>query len=192
MTAASDEGAPWSVRVISELSSADTRAVAVATGLTPQELNWKSHPGEWSIGQCIDHLLVSNAVYCPAIAEALVGHQPGRVEEITPGWFGRWFIENYIESSARTKPHRAPRKITPVSQVDPSVLDRFLESNQGARELVQRAATYDVNRIRFRNPFVPLIHFTVGTGFEILWKHQQRHLLQAERIRATLTQNLDT
>ncbi len=185
MTATPGEGAPpWSVRVISELSSADTRAVAVASGLTAKELNWKSRPGEWSIGQCIDHLLVSNTVYCPAIAEALGGHQPGRVEEITPGWFGRWFIENYIEFSGRTKPHRAPKKITPVSQVDPSVLDRFLESNQGARELVQRAATYDVNRIRFRNPFVPLIHFTVGTGFEILSKHQRRHLLQAERVRA--------
>jgi hypothetical protein len=82
--------------------------------------------------------------------------------------------------------------ITPVSEVDRSVLDGFLESNQGARELVQRAANYDVNRIRFRNPFLPLIYFTLGTGFEILWKHQARHLLQAERIRAALTQNLDT
>ena len=188
MTATTVEGAPpWSVRVIAELSSADTRAVAVASGLTAQELNWKSHPGEWSIGQCIDHLLVSNTVYCPAILKALEGQPHGRVDEVVPGWFGRWFIENYIESSVRTKPHRAPKKITPVSQVDPSVLDRFLESNQGARELVQRAATYDVNRIRFRNPFVPLIHFTVGTGFEILSKHQRRHLLQAERMRAGLS-----
>jgi hypothetical protein len=35
----------------------------------------------------------------------------------------------------------------------------------------------------FRNPFVPLIRFTVGTGLEILSKHERRHLLQAERIR---------
>ena len=188
MTAMSDMGAPpWSVRVISELSSADERAVSVVTGLTPRDLNWKSHPAQWSIGQCIDHLLVSNNVYCPAISKALEGQQHGRVDEIIPGRFGRWFIDNYIESSSRTKPRRAPRKITPGSQVDPSVVDRFLESNQKARELVRRAATYDVNRIRFRNPFVPLIHFTVGTGFEILTKHQRRHLLQAERMRAALS-----
>ena len=188
MTAMSDVGAPpWSVRVISELSSADERAISVVTGLTSQELNWKSHPARWSIGQCIDHLLVSNTVYCPAISKALEGQQHGRVDEISPGRFGQWFIYNYIESSGTTKPRRAPRKITPGSQVDPSVLDRFLQSNQTARELLRRAASYDVNRIRFRNPFVPLIHFTVGTGFEILWKHQQRHLLQAERIRAMLS-----
>jgi len=42
---------------------------------------------------------------------------------------------------------------------------------------------YDVNRIRFKNPFVPLIRFTVGTGLEIVSQHESRHLLQAERIR---------
>lgn len=102
MTPQLDEGAPqWCVRVMSELSSADERATAVATGLTSQELNWKSHPGEWSVGQCIDHLLVSNTVYCPAISEALAGHQRRRVEEITLGWFGQWFIRNHIEPSSR-------------------------------------------------------------------------------------------
>ena len=177
---------PWCVRVISVLSAADERSIAVVTGLTPQELNWKSHPGVWSVGQCIDHLLVSNNVYCPAISEALAGHPPGRVEEITPGWFGQWFIDSYIEPSGSTKPRRAPKKITPESQVDPSILDRFLASNQRARELVHRAGSYDVNRIRFRNPFLPIIHFTVGTGFEILSRHERRHLLQAERIRGAV------
>jgi hypothetical protein len=86
-------------------------------------------------------------------------------DEITPGWFGRWFIRNYIEPSAKTRRGRAPKAIAPGAQVDPSVLDRFLRSNDTARELVLRARTCDVNRVRFRNPFVPLIHFTVGTGF---------------------------
>jgi hypothetical protein len=48
---------------------------------------------------------------------------------------------------------------------------------------VERAADCDVNRIRFRNPFVPLIRFTLGTGLEILVRHERRHLEQAERQR---------
>jgi hypothetical protein len=31
---------------------------------------------------------------------------------------------------------------------------------------------------------VALIRFTVGTGLEILTRHENRHLLQAERVRA--------
>jgi hypothetical protein len=66
------------------------------------------------------------------------------------------------------------------------VLDRFLRTNRDIREFIHRAEPYDVNRVRFRNPFVPLIWFTVGTGLEVLVRHERRHLLQAERIRARL------
>jgi hypothetical protein len=176
---------PWCLRLISELDAADERAAALAKALTPQQLNWTPRPGEWSVGQCLEHLYVSNEVYCPAISSALVGHPLTMVQDITPGWFGQWFIRNYIEPSPRTK-RRAPRKIRPGAQVDPSILDRFLGSNHRARELVQSAGNYDVNRIRFRNPFIPVIRFTVGTGLEIISKHQRRHLLQAERIRCSL------
>jgi hypothetical protein len=139
----------------------------------------------WSVGQCLDHLRVTNEVYLKPMSASLTGRQRAVVQEITPGWFGRWFIRSFIEPSAKVTRARAPKKIRPGAQVEPSVLDRFLSTNREARELVQRARNYDVNRIRFRNPFVPVIRFTVGTGLEIVSKHQRRHLLQAERIRAS-------
>jgi hypothetical protein len=176
---------PWCARLIAEFRAADARATAVAAGLTPAQLNWKADPGEWSVGQCLEHLCIANDNYLPAIASSLAGHAPAVVQEITPGWFGRWFIRNYIEPSSKTRRARAPKAITPGTQADAAVLDRFLGSNDHARQLVHRAKAFDVNRVRFRNPFVPLIRFTVGTGFEILSKHQSRHLLQAERIRAS-------
>jgi hypothetical protein len=177
---------PWCLRLISELNAADDRATALAKGLTPQQLNWRPGPGEWSVGQCLEHLCVANDVYCRAISNALADQPLGVAQEIVPGWFGQWFIRNYIEPSSSMKRRRAPRKIKPGAQVEPSILDRFLDSNVMARELVHRAGNYDVNRIRFTNPFVPVIHFTVGTGLEILSKHQRRHLLQAERIKNSL------
>jgi DinB superfamily len=178
-----DPGLPaWAERQIGELYSTDRRAADVAHGLSPAQLNWKSSPDVWSVGQCLQHLLVTNEVYLPAIARALVDRTPSAVQEITPGWFGRWFIRSYIEPSSRGR-SRAPRKIAPAADVDPTVLDRFLRSNDATRDLIRRAGAYDVNRIRFGNPFVPLLRFTVGTGLEIVCRHQRRHLLQAERIR---------
>jgi len=174
---------PWCLRLISELNAADNRAIALAKALTPQQLNWKRRRDEWSVGQSLEHLYITNEVYLGPMSTSLKGRQPVVVQEITPGWLGRWFIRNYIEPSSRMKRVRAPRKIRPGSQIEPSVLDRFLISNHTARQLIHRAMNQDVNHIRFRNPFVPVIRFTVGTGFEILSKHQQRHLLQAERIR---------
>ncbi len=182
-----DETSPaWCVRLTSELEAADERAIALAKTLTPEQLNWKPGAGEWSVGQCLEHLYITNEVYLPAISNSLVGRPHAVVQDITPGWFGRWFIRNYIEPSAETRRARAPRKITPGPHVEPSILERFLRSNGQVRELVHRAKNYDVNHVRFKNPFVGLLRFTVGTGLEIVSKHQRRHLLQAERIRTSV------
>jgi len=182
-----DSSPAWYQRLIAEWDASDARASAVVTSLGADELNWKPDPNAWSIGQCLEHLCIANEVYLPAIASAL--EKPTRSatqQEITPGWFGRWFIRNYIAPSPATRRGRAPRKITPHSHVDTAILDRFLHTNARARELAQRARDCNVNSVRFRNPFIPIIYFTIGTGLEITSKHEQRHLLQAERVRDEL------
>jgi hypothetical protein len=181
-----DDGSPsWAHRLISEFDAADQRAVALAKSLSLEQLNWAPRPGAWSVGQCLDHLRVTNEEYVAAMSPSLTNRQPVVVHEITPGWFGRWFIRSFIAPSTKLKKVRAPKKIRPAVKIEQNVLERFLASNRAARDLVHRARNYDVNRIRFNNPFIPGIRFTVGTGLEILSQHQQRHLLQAERVRAS-------
>jgi hypothetical protein len=173
----------WCTRLIAEYTASDARAEAIARGLTREPINWKPQPHAWSIGQCLEHLAAANELYLDAIEAALTRNlSTGPVEDVTPGAFSRWFIRAYIEPSAQTKRATAPAKIRPPADVDAGILDRFLRSNERARALMRRAADYDVNRVRFRNPFVPVIRFTVGTGFVILSAHQRRHLLQAERV----------
>jgi hypothetical protein len=171
----------WPARLIAELTASDERARALAVPLTQEQLNWQPAPASWSIGQCLEHLAVATEVYLPPIASALDVAPRGVADEINPGAPSRWFIRNFIAPS--TVKARAPGKIAPGSSVDPAILDRYLAAHVSARELVVRAANYDVNRIRFKNPFVPLIRFTVGTGLEIISKHAMRHLQQAERVK---------
>jgi hypothetical protein len=173
----------WSLRLVSELEAADRRAEGIAQALSPEQLNWQPRPGAWSVGQCLEHLYITNGVYFPAISAALKEPQQAVVEEIRLGWFSRWFIRNYIAPNPDGPRARAPKKIEPSKTVDPAILAAFLGSNQAVRELVRRAAEYDVNALRFKNPFIPLLRFTVGTGLEIISKHQSRHLLQAEGVR---------
>jgi len=174
----------WCERLHGALDAADARARALAAPLSVTQLNWRADPASWSIGQCLDHLRVTNEVYARAMDESLRGVPGGPVETITPGWFGRYFLRTVIDPSPQTRKNKAPAKIKPVTAVDAAALAQFLASNGIARRLIDKAAPYDVNRVRFQNPFVPLIRFTVGTGLEILTRHQDRHLLQAERVRA--------
>ena len=176
----------WALQQINDLDAADQRAKELAEPLTLEQLNWQPGPAAWSIGQCIDHLRLTNEVYLAPIMAAMEGKSPSAIEKITPGWPSRWFIRNFIAPSPNAKRAPAPKKIVPVSRVDLSILNQFLSTNQTVREFVHRASTYDVNRIRFKNPFVSGVRFTVGTGLLIICNHQRRHLLQAERVRQSL------
>jgi len=155
----------------------------VAKGLSPEQLNWRPAPDSWSVGQCLAHLHITNEVDLPAISIALEGAQPSAVHEITLSRFSRWFIRNYIAENPGGARARAPRIIEPAKQVDPAILEVFLRGNQIARELVAKASAYNVNRIRYKNPFTAMLRFTVGTGLEIVTQHQGRHLLQAEKVK---------
>jgi hypothetical protein len=176
----------WCLRLTSELDAADARAIALGKGLTVSQLNWTVRPDVWSVGQCLEHLCIANEVYVGPMTRALVddNRATGSVEEINPGWFGRWFIREYIDPATQKKRYRAPKKTARIAKhVELSILDRFIASNARVRDVIALARDYDVNRVRFRNPFVPLVRFTIGTGLQIITLHNHRHLGQAERVK---------
>ena len=121
----------------------------------------------------------------PQLSAALQGCPHAPVEEITLGWFSGWFIRSYIAPNPGGTRARAPKKIEPARHLEPVVLESFLRSTKAARALVRQASNYDVNRIRYKNPFIPVLRFTVGVGLEIIAKHAGRHLLQAGAVRGS-------
>jgi hypothetical protein len=183
MTASQERGAPaWSLRLAADLDANDRAAKKLVARLTEEQLNWQPAPGSWSVGQCLEHLCMTNEAYLPPLSVAVSEKPDFPVEQITPGWFARWFIRSFIEPSPVTRRAPAPTKIRPAAQVSASVLERFLAGNESCRELMVRARAKNVNRIRFWNPLIPGIRFTVGAGLQIIVGHECRHLLQAERV----------
>lgn len=173
----------WPSRLAFELSANDQTAQALMAGLTAEQLNWQLSPGAWSVGQCLEHLCITNDAYLPPITSALEGKPDSPVEQITPGALEGWFIRSFVEPSPKSRRMPAPGKIRPGTHVELSVIDRFLSGNKTFRELIVGARGKNVNRIRFWNPLVPGLRFTVGAGLEIITSHERRHLLQAERVR---------
>ena len=58
---------PSSIQTIKEciLSTHENieRAKKSFTHLSDPQLNWKSHPDSWSVGECLSHLANSNGLY---------------------------------------------------------------------------------------------------------------------------------
>lgn len=174
--------------VLTELNRTDEEARQLVRCLSEAELNWHPSPTAWSVAQCLDHLGQINSAYIPAL-QAAVRHA-GRnsvapYEPIQPGWFGRWFIHQ-MEPPPRRK-FKSPAKGKPgTHKSSEEVLSAFVASHNELRSLIHEARELNLNRVRFKNPFVSVLRFTVGTGILIIAAHDRRHLWQATQVRAAM------
>jgi len=174
---------PYLRAILDDLEKADQQGRRIAAGLSDAQANWR--PGEtgWSVAQCLDHLARANTVYAAALHKAVKearSNRPG-LGPVQPGWFGRLVIRSFEPPPKRKL--RAPRKIVPGSQISSQeALQAFLRSHEDVRTVIRDGARVDLNRIRFRNPFIRFLRFTVGTGLLIIAAHDRRHLWQAEKV----------
>ena len=169
------------------LNARDAEARELVGGLGEAQLNWQPNGGAaWSIAQCLDHLARTNAIYTGALRNAVQRAAPvPRRGAIQPGRFARYFIRA-MDAPARRK-FKAPKKVLPEgSKTGEEILAEFLAAHQQTRSLVMECAELDLNRIRFKNPFIGFLRFTVGTGLLVMAAHDRRHLWQARQVRAEL------
>ena len=171
--------------ILEQLKQAEEAAASLLRGKSREQANWQpNHGTAWSLWQCFDHLARINRVYCEAMLAAVDNPRVARestAEMVKPGLFSRWFIKG-MEPPVRMR-FKATAKVTPSKGGDPQeALQAFLESHAPVRRVLGFWDRVNFNRVRFKNPFVPLICFTVGTGLMVINAHDRRHLWQAERV----------
>ncbi|MBA2306461.1 MAG: DinB family protein [Acidobacteria bacterium] len=173
------------------MNAADTAADALAARVTNDEFFWQPDEGRrWSIALCLDHLAVSNSVYGDSIRGAVENARArgwSRTGPATPGFFGRKFVAS-LEPPVKRRTS-APAKIKPRPVSDRTeILRSFHQAHDVLRRLIEAAATIDVNRATFPNPFLSLIKVRVSTALHIIAAHDRRHLWQAEQVEQALRQ----
>jgi hypothetical protein len=170
--------------ILDDLEKSDQEARRIAGGLSDAQANWQPRATAWSIAQCFDHLGRANTVYAAALHKAVKETRAAKRQRsgpIQPGWFGRFFIRT-LEPPPKRK-MRAPKKSVPASRIaSREALEAFLRSQENVRAVIREGAGLDLNRIRFHNPFIGFLRFTVGTGLLIITAHDRRHLWQAARV----------
>lgn len=143
------------------------------------------------MSECLDHLATGHRVYLQAMAEPANkarARQSARRRPAQPGWLGGLFIQMFFEPPPRWwSKLKAPRKIRPREA--PSLADAFsdfMSSHAGLVSFVTENADLDLASIRFPNPFVPGLRFSLATGIHVLAAHERRHLQQAWGVRKSL------
>jgi hypothetical protein len=174
--------------LIHAMDAADRAAERLATQLNDTAFFWRPDATRWSVALCLDHLAVTNAIYGKAIAGAIATAQErgwSRRGPAAPGFFGRKFVATLEPPVKRRAP--APGKITPrAARSREAILEAYYAAHDDIRDGIRAAATLDVNRATFRNPFFPLFTVKVSSGFHVVAAHDRRHLWQAEQVERAL------
>jgi DinB superfamily len=171
--------------ILEQLKQAEDAAERLLNGKSREQANWQPNQGtSWSMWQCFDHLARINRVYCQALLAAVENPRAtrgGSPQTVVPGWFARWFIKS-MEPPV-SKRFKAPAEVIPTEAGNPQeALQAFLESHAPVRRVLDFWDRVNFDRVRFKNPFVPVIRFTVGTGLMVINAHDRRHLWQAQRV----------
>jgi hypothetical protein len=67
------------------------------------------------------------------------------------------------------------------------VLHDFHRTCDAMDDILRHSATKDLRRIRIPFHFVPYLHFSLGETLRFLIAHNERHLLQAQRLVPVVT-----
>ena len=161
--------------------------------LTGEQLNWRpDHGRAWSILQCVQHLALSGTSDRGALQPAVDGARgsgPRRRGPIGASAPGRLF-RSRLEPPVKAK-IAAPKAIVPAERLDKDeVVAGYLRNHDQIRKLLADAGEMDFNRVKFRNPLLPLLRVRAGTGLMIIAAHERRHLWQARQVRELLDQTL--
>ena len=176
--------------LLDQLLAAERAADALVAGLSQEAGTWRLTAGSWSVSECLDHLATANRIYLRAMHEpAERARMRGRLRQrpAKPGLPGRLFVYMLEPPPRWWSRLRAPRAIRPrTSPPLANAFASFMASQADVREFVTVNADLDLASIRFPNPFVRGIRFSLATGLHVIAAHDRRHLAQAWRVRRAL------
>jgi hypothetical protein len=173
-----------------QLAAAERDAEALVAGMSEELGQGRVEPGSWSVSECLDHLATANRVYLSALREAAnrarSGGRPPRWPA-TPGWVGRLFVSSLEPPPKWWSRLKAPKIIRPrTAPLLANAYADFAASHADVRAFLRAQSGLDLAGVRFPNPFVRGIYFSLATGLRVIAAHERRHLWQAWRIRRAL------
>jgi hypothetical protein len=149
------------------------------------QLNWKPTADQWSVGECLDHLIVSDRLFFDDLKKVINGTYTMTIYQkyspLTSFW-GKIFKEQLQETVSRKL--NAPQKMAPSSSDKPgnfvelylSNLDTFLILIAGCKQI-------DLDKTILTSPTLKFVTFSLRDAFEFLITHEHRHINQAIRVK---------
>lgn len=144
-------------------------------------LNARPAPGKWSALECIEHLNLYGDYYLPEIEKRLSESNTGVTASFESGWLGNYFAKSMLPKEKLNKMKTFKDKDPMGSDLDVSVLTKFINQQDQMLKLLELARKKDLSRIKTSISITKLIKLRLGDTLRVVIYHNERHLRQAEK-----------
>ncbi len=162
----------------------------LCSGMSGQRFNWKPAPASWSIGQCVQHLVVFNTLYFASIEQSVEKARRKYTARslksaqgtYKAGTIGGFLIRMMYPGALKV---RTPQAFQPShSDIPHTALRDFSSAQQQLAGILRKCADINLNRTRVASPAAGLLRFRLGDILTILVRHERRHFDQMKRLAA--------
>ena len=166
------------------LTEESTNAARQFKALTEDQLNFRNHPGEWNVLECIEHLNRYGDFYLPAIEKAmLTGKSRAGVSTYKSGLIGNYFANLMKVKNGKVTRMKTPSDKNPLgSELSITTIDRFLKQQDLLVSLLNQGRHCDLTRTRVPISLTRFIRLGLGDTFRFFVYHIERHIRQAQRV----------
>jgi hypothetical protein len=154
--------------------------------LSFKQLNWKPAENKWSIGQCLDHLIISDCAYFPVFKKITDGNfEMNFWENWSPlgSVFGKMLVSQVNENPK--KKLNAPGIFNPSqSEIDLGVVERFDKHLDSLLHYIADCNKTDIDKTHITSPVSKLVTYRLRDAILILIQHLHRHINQGIKIKS--------
>lgn len=173
--------------ILLELQKISVETIKTFGELSAEQINWKPSEKIWSIGQCFEHLIVTNNLYFPNIQKVIDGKHRNNFYSKIP--FGVDLIAVLMRNSLNPEQKRKMKTFKifepAASDVSETIIEDFAKNQQKLIEMVRTVEGFDIHKIKISEPVGAALNLRLDDAFEILAMHEKRHFKQAERVMKT-------
>jgi len=158
--------------------------------LSDDQLHYRPGPGKWSIAEIFGHLNICQGQYIRTMLSHITLAPDLPSDRYKSSWVGDWIYEKVMPRADGTVFKLRSTKAWSVNgeSLDArGALESFQRKCDALDDILRHAATKNLQRIKIPFYFSRVFRLRLGDTLRILVAHNERHLLQAQRVMVGLT-----
>lgn len=154
--------------------------------LSIEELNARVTPESWSVLECMEHLNRYGNFYLSEIGQKMEQSKHIKGATFKSSWLGEYFAKSMLPREKLNKMNTFKNMNPLGSTLDKNVVTTFLQQQKDMLQLLQQARGANLTKVKTGITLTKWIRLRLGDTFRVVIYHNQRHVVQMERVLTTL------